>query len=443
MPINVTCSNCNATLRAPDTAAGKKIKCPKCSTILDVPIEDVPAVSAVSAEAPAPVASAAPSRRREVDDDDRPSRRRDEDDDDEYRPRRRRGPRRDLQEQQPGTGWQLGLGITSAVLGALALCFSFIPCCGLPFALGLGGVGLIVGGVGTIIAFMAERRGLALPLIGAGVNVLAVLIAVAVYLIAYYWLSNQAAEANKQVQQAGNQWAEQVRRQEEAERKRQEELKKQKDKKDGDAFEPQFPVWKAQSSNNLRQIAFAMHAYHDANQRFPEPFPTPGKVKKGQLSWRVAILPFIGEQGLYSQFKLDENWNSPNNMKLLSKMPKVFASPRGKPGEENKTYYQVITGPKTVFDGVPPYQLFKISDGTSDTFLVVEAKDPVDWTRPMDVGFDGANVPQLGGIFNGSFHAAMADGSVIYLTRGRLRDDTLKALITARGGEVINENFRD
>ena len=30
MPISVSCPTCNAILRIPDTAAGKKIKCPKC-----------------------------------------------------------------------------------------------------------------------------------------------------------------------------------------------------------------------------------------------------------------------------------------------------------------------------------------------------------------------------------------------------------------------------
>jgi hypothetical protein len=36
MPIKITCRSCHTTLRAPDTAAGKKIKCPKCGNAVAV-----------------------------------------------------------------------------------------------------------------------------------------------------------------------------------------------------------------------------------------------------------------------------------------------------------------------------------------------------------------------------------------------------------------------
>ncbi|HEY1186659.1 MAG TPA: hypothetical protein VGE74_03330 [Gemmata sp.] len=37
MPIPVVCSNCSAELNAPDTAAGKRLKCPKCQAVCPVP----------------------------------------------------------------------------------------------------------------------------------------------------------------------------------------------------------------------------------------------------------------------------------------------------------------------------------------------------------------------------------------------------------------------
>ena len=45
------------------------------------------------------------------------------------------------------------------------------------------------------------------------------------------------------------------------------------------------------------------------------------------LSWRVAILPDLGERELYEQFHLDEPWNSPHNLVLVGRMPKVYAHP--------------------------------------------------------------------------------------------------------------------
>src|SRR5262249_39482337 len=49
------------------------------------------------------------------------------------------------------------------------------------------------------------------------------------------------------------------------------------------------------------------------------------------LSWRVALLPHIGQESLYKQFNLDEPWDGPNNKKLLEKMPKVYAPPGADP----------------------------------------------------------------------------------------------------------------
>ncbi len=37
MPIPVVCGNCQTRLNAPDAAAGKKVKCPKCQTVMAVP----------------------------------------------------------------------------------------------------------------------------------------------------------------------------------------------------------------------------------------------------------------------------------------------------------------------------------------------------------------------------------------------------------------------
>ena len=34
-----------------------------------------------------------------------------------------------------------------------------------------------------------------------------------------------------------------------------------------------------------------------------------------RLSWRVALLPYVGEGKLYAEFKLDEPWDSAHNKK--------------------------------------------------------------------------------------------------------------------------------
>ena len=37
MPIEISCNSCSKRLRVPDNAAGKRVKCPGCQTVLSVP----------------------------------------------------------------------------------------------------------------------------------------------------------------------------------------------------------------------------------------------------------------------------------------------------------------------------------------------------------------------------------------------------------------------
>src|SRR5690606_35850478 len=49
-----------------------------------------------------------------------------------------------------------------------------------------------------------------------------------------------------------------------------------------------------QSSNNLKQIALAMHNYHDTFKKLPKAEIT-SPAGEPLLSWRVSLLPFIEE----------------------------------------------------------------------------------------------------------------------------------------------------
>src|SRR5207237_5706 len=113
---------------------------------------------------------------------------------------------------------------------------------------------------------------------------------------------------------------------------------------------------------------------------------------------------------------LDEAWDSQHNRKLIEKMPKVYAPVRGK-ADAGTTFYQAFGGSN---GWLKPGARFVESfpDGTSNTFLVAEAGRPVVWTKPDDLVFNGKDVPALGGLFDGKFHAAMGDGSVRRFRRG-------------------------
>ena len=76
--------------------------------------------------------------------------------------------------------------------------------------------------------------------------------------------------------------------------------------------------------NNLKQIGLALHNFHDANQKFPQG----QRTGIGSANWRVLIFPYLEQDNLYRQFKLDEPWDSEHNKKLIPLMPKVYADPR-------------------------------------------------------------------------------------------------------------------
>lgn len=190
--------------------------------------------------------------------------------------------------------------------------------------------------------------------------------------------------------------------------------------------------------NNLKQIGLAMLNYESANRRYPPPAVL-SKDGKPLLSWRVLLLPYLEENNLVQAFKMDEPWDSPHNIKLLDKMPKVFGPIGSGEGEASKTYYRVFTGQGTMFPleprGVP---IASITDGTSNTVLVVEAHEGVPWTKPDELPYDEKKpLAKLGGHSKGGFAVVMADGSVRDF-RQDFDEAMLRRVITRADGLVVD-----
>lgn len=191
------------------------------------------------------------------------------------------------------------------------------------------------------------------------------------------------------------------------------------------------------SMNNLKQIGLAFHCYADQAKRLPAA-NIYSKDGKPLLSWRVAILPYIEQDQLYQQFRLNEPWDSDHNKKLLAQMPKIYAPVGGKAKDQHSTFYQVFTGPKTLFDGSTGKEFIDIKDGTSNTVMAVEAGEAVPWTKPEDIPYQGGKpLPKLGGLFDGGFNLLLADGSVRFVPAG-FDEDTLRHMITIADGQVVD-----
>ena len=189
-----------------------------------------------------------------------------------------------------------------------------------------------------------------------------------------------------------------------------------------------------QNVQNLKQIALAMHNYDSANLTFPGQYllsnGSPG------LSWRVAILPYLGFQQLYSEFDLTKPWNDPANLPLLQQMPDVFRSPADASGITT-TRYEVGTGANMIFNGPTGSTLASITDGTSNTLLVGEAATGVPWTAPQDIPVPNLSGANFGSITPDYVPFAFADGSVNFLSTG-IDSTTLLHLFQKNDQAVID-----
>ncbi|MCA9069094.1 MAG: DUF1559 domain-containing protein, partial [Planctomycetaceae bacterium] len=248
--------------------------------------------------------------------------------------------------------------------------------------------------------------------------------------------------------------------------------------------------------NNLKQISLGMFNYINAYRRLPQP-PPDGAL----LSWRVSLLPYLDAQDLYRQFKLDERWDSPHNKALIPQMPEVFKDARIT--EPGKTTYRAIAGPgtplfnlglyecelhfqllesairpntnysvrvrvktkantetrhqysfsgqdlkklngvlKLTFHGLPdpaPIGLREITDGTSNTILVVQSGvDKADfWTKPDGLPLVLNNpLPALGQVPDEGFLALFADGQVRMIPK-TLPPDLLLRLFQFNDGQPV------
>jgi uncharacterized protein DUF1559 len=196
---------------------------------------------------------------------------------------------------------------------------------------------------------------------------------------------------------------------------------------------------KLKSISNLAQIGIALHNYETAHRAFPSPGLPKGMKAPDDLvtphSWRVAILPFIGQQNLWKQ--IPDEGKGPLPRAVSDTVVNLYLSPFNKEPYRPLSYYRVFVGNGAAFEWGRQLRMAHFTDGLSNTILAVESSAPVDWTSLDDFEYDPKKpLPKLG-IFEGGFHALMGDGAVLWIPSDT-DEATIRAMITRNG----RENFK-
>jgi len=202
-----------------------------------------------------------------------------------------------------------------------------------------------------------------------------------------------------------------------------------------------------------KKIATALVAFERKNGHYPASYSADAR-RRPLLSWRVHLLPFLGQQGLYDQFHLEESWDSPHNQELVAKIPPEYQNP-GFPLPPGHTCWLAVDGPRTVLvrrELVPPAArkpgliVSQIQDGLGSTiaFVEVDLAAAVPWTSPADYELDSEQPwRDLGDQRNGKILiAGFADGGAQAISKEGVSAELLLRLFLRDDRESVEEFFK-
>lgn len=172
---------------------------------------------------------------------------------------------------------------------------------------------------------------------------------------------------------------------------------------------------------NLRRITLAMLIYERQHGTLP-PAYTVDAEGKPLHSWRVLLLPYLGQQELYAKLRLDEPWDSEHNRRFHDEALAVYRCPSTElpPGQ---TSYSVVVGESTAFQAAEGKSL---DDFGMNLILVVEREQSIGWMDPtselaQSIAFEGdsrlkEDIDGMGSPHPGGMNVGLRDGRVQFIT---------------------------
>ena len=183
---------------------------------------------------------------------------------------------------------------------------------------------------------------------------------------------------------------------------------------------------------NLSHLATAIWDYETALGHLPAAGVSVNNGKPVQ-SWRVAILPWLGQKDLFDKYDPKQPWNSPKNRKLAGSMPDFFRCPNDPAANRTtqQTSYVMIAGKGGLGGLNGEARPLDTVASPSTTILLIEVPGSgVHWMDPRDLSIDEVvarlKMPDRGG-HPGLLLAAFCDGHVEAMSDENI-DRTLRGL---------------
>ena len=175
---------------------------------------------------------------------------------------------------------------------------------------------------------------------------------------------------------------------------------------------------------NLRQIGLAVWNYREEYGAFP-PVSVSDVDGKRMHSWRVLILPFLDQQGLYDEYRFDEAWNGKNNRELLKTVPSLYQcrpawnTPRG--DDERTSYVMLETKTPLVEESRKSSSRDKGEVVLKGGPIIVHlGLTQIPWMEPGDWALGNESVPSVAPHSQGFTVLQCATGEVTFMGREEL-----------------------
>jgi prepilin-type N-terminal cleavage/methylation domain-containing protein len=84
---------------------------------------------------------------------------------------------------------------------------------------------------------------------------------------------------------------------------------------------------RSQCTNNLKQLALAVHSFENSFRKFPSSEPISLEGRPQPHGWLIYVTPYIEKQILYDKYKFNKPWHDPDNYPVVGLRTEVFECP--------------------------------------------------------------------------------------------------------------------